>query len=153
MTISYDFLKNSKSRFHNNVFTIKIYKRNKNNSNNDYERMKDTIIYLSKPAAKPAFDVTPWPSTGILLARAASRRSNRCSTSLRQPESNSCERLSLMIVPECRKGERRGDMGVRGRGLCAPTDILLLYYSIRLDNLNFPILINFICHELLVGFN
>ena len=79
------------------------------------QQVVDRIIY--QPAAKPA----------LLLARAAFRRSNRHSTLLRKPESNSCERLSLLNVPECGKGGG----GARGWGLRAPTDRLLLYYSIR----------------------
>ena len=45
---------------------------------------------LLKRAAKPVFG-------GLLLATAALWPS----TSLREPESNSCERLSLLKVPEC----------------------------------------------------
>ena len=51
-------------------------------------------ILYNKPAAKPAFG-------GVLGGSRRLRRSNRLSTSFHEPEFNSCERLSLLTVPEC----------------------------------------------------
>ena len=53
--------------------------------------------FICIPSAKPAFG-------GLLTGSHRFACSNRHSTSFREPESSSCERLSLLNVPEC--GER-----------------------------------------------